>query len=443
MVQTVVLVIIFLILASSIGGSIKLLSVGDIGYSSGFQGPKARFYGVNYHGTKYTANIAPTIGPPSSGTTTQPPSSSTPPPSGTTTPPPSGTTGTSPQPTKPIPGVVIPGHYSFSVASLGQYDTTLRFDPDEYDSGMPNLIGEMTTVFVPQESLGGMASWVPNEWLQHNALIKNPQATYTWNITDSANNSTKVYKMEQWVLKFYMSFTGEWDGAEMPTINLLESGSVKENYFSDLEAWIQLDLTPTWYIQGGGTAYFAVGKIQLSEPVLKSSHDQAGNIYAGRDLVSVSPESQGAVVYAYYGPFGQGTESNTAKTFQGQELNPDLFRDKVYFNVVFNHFGVYDWNEWGTVKYRGDVARFAFDITCFVIGQWDVKDIQKNEQLQENFQRDIPQFTPPSIADYLADPRLQGMIGLIAIAAVGLVVLIVAPEVVLGLAFVFGGRRKK
>ncbi len=420
MVQTIVLVIMIVVLFSSVGGTFKLLSTGDIGYSSGFQGPKARFYGVDYQGTKYTSNIAPALGNPNSGTTggTQ-----------TYTPPYSPTTGTS-------------GNI-FGVASLGQYDTTLRFDPDGYDSGKPNLIGEMTSVFIPEESLGGLTSWVPNEWLQHNALIKNPQATYQWNMSDPENNSTKVYKMEQWVLKFYMSFTGEWDGAEMPTINLLESGSVKENYFSDLEAWIQLDLTPTWYIQGGGTAYFAVGKIQLSEPVLKSSHDQAGNIYAGRDLVSVSPESQGAVVYAYYGPFGQNPESNTAKTYQGLDLNPSLFRDKVYFNVVFNHFGVYDWNEWGTVKYRGDVARFAFDITVFVIGQWDVKDIQKNEQLQENFQRDIVQYTPPSIADYLADPRLQGLIGLGAIAAVGLVVLIVAPEVVLGLAFIFGGRRKK
>ncbi len=383
MVQTVVLIVLLLIMASSVGGTYRLMSSTDIGYSSGFQGPKARFYGVKYAYQQYDA------------------------------------------------------HATYG-ATLGQFDTILRFDPDEATLGKPNLIGEMTTVFIPEESLGSLTSWVPNEWLQHNALIKNPQDTYTWNITDG--NSTKVYKMEQWVLKFYLSFSGEWDGMEQPVINPAEFGVVKENYLSDLEAWVEFDLTPTWYIQGGGVAYFAVGKIQLSERVITASRDKAGNKYEGRDLVSVSPESQGATIFAYYGPFGQNTASNTAKTFEGRELNPSLFRDKIFFSVVFNHFGVWDWNEMGTIKYRGDVATFAFDVTVFVIGEWDVKDVQK---IPEDLGRSAREFEPASFFDYIADPRIQGLLGFAIIAIVGLVVLIMAPQVIFGLIAAFGGRRRK
>lgn len=104
MAQTVFLVVLLVLFGSGVSGTGILLSTQELGYSSGFQGPKAKFSGIRYDSKPYKKT---------------------------------GDLG----------------------ASSASFDTTLRFDSDGWDTGKPNIIGEMTSVFVPTSSLNNIVWW--------------------------------------------------------------------------------------------------------------------------------------------------------------------------------------------------------------------------------------------------------------------------------------------
>jgi hypothetical protein len=410
MVQTIFLVILLVLLASGVGGSVTLLSTENLGYSSGFQGPKAKFSGIRYDSKPYTMSVAM---PPDGGTT-----------GGET-----GNTGT-------------------HGASMATFDTTLKFDSDGWDTGKPNIIGEMSSVFVPSSSLNNIVWWsgakaIPQDWLRGLQYIQNPQQTYSWNV------SSKTYKMEQWLMRFYLSFSGEWDGRVEGSPGLysgfenpLQYGQVVRNYYANLEVWLEFDLKPTWYIEGQGTAYFAIGKIQVAE-FKHTAHDISGNEVSLDTQMSVVPESPSSMLYIYYGLFGTSSPAEKeASSFQGRVLNPDLFTDRVFAHVDFGNFGVTAWNEFGTVKTKGDVATIGFDVTIFVIGEWDVKDIQN---IPSDYGRWAQVYTPASLLDYLNDPRLQALLSMLFVVGIFIVLLIFFPSALASLLAIVGlkGRRRK
>jgi hypothetical protein len=361
-----IVICLFIVLTSAGNMAFRSFSVGNIGYSSAFEGPKASFYGIGYGGKQFTRT-------------------------------------------------------SFAGASEHQFDTVLRFDADEGDRGKPNLRGEMTSVFIPSDTLGGMKPWIPTEWLSQNKYITNPQKTYEWNI------SGKAYKMEQWLMRYYVAFNAEWDQHEDPYTDVF-SGST--NVYNNLDLWIDFDITPTWYLQGQGVAYFAIGSISLAETV-KYDSKLAGGGATGlppRSAVSISPESQSSSMFIYYAPWGQDAAGQTAQNFQGRELNPDYFREHVYGRVSFNNFGVEAWTDWFTNRVRGDTAVMVFDVTVFVIGEWKVQDIRDNPESYGRFER---AYIPPSIADYLLSPTGLSIISVLVIIGLIIAVLVFAPWIIM------------
>jgi hypothetical protein len=319
------------------------------GYSSAFEGPKARFYGIEWD-----------------------------------------------RPATTIFGVSTGGGGTIrfsqtdlhSGTSLSQFDTVLRFDPDSASTGFPNLFGEQTSVFIPRESLGSIPSWLPSNWINTMSYIQNPQASYNWTVGD------KTYSMQQWLLRYYVSLSAEWNGnidilgghGEIPPA---QSG-ITENSFQDLDLWIEFDVEPSWYIQGQGTAYFAIGKVQLADSAQYQAKDVNGNMGNARTEVSVSPESQAALAYLYYEPWAVGAAQNhEASYYQGKQLNPAYFTDKVYMRFSLNNFGVYSGNQLLGIGYwvKGDTVKLAFDMTVFVVGEWSVQDIQNNPDDFGRFQR--------------------------------------------------------
>jgi hypothetical protein len=225
----------------------------------------------------------------------------------------------------------------------------------------------MTTVFLPDETAQNTASWIPISWIQNNGLISNPEKEYPWTIGNTE------YIMYQYKMRYYQTYSAEWAGSE-------KVGFTQENNYDNVQIWTELDLTPTWYIEGGGTAYFAVAKMQLAENAIYSGVNSNGETVDSRTTVSVSPESRLSPVYLYYQPFGtDGKQETNPYTYEGKTLNPSLFTDKVYFHVDLNKFGVY----WGADYIifpwtKGDTVTLAVDVTVFVIGEYTVKDIQEN-----------------------------------------------------------------
>lgn len=300
--------------------SMLILSVSASGYSSAFEGPKAEFYGVAYR--------------------------------------PDGQTNT-----------LYYTDSSYYSASLHRFDSVFKFDSDEHNGGKPNLIGEQTSVFIPEETIWYAPDWVPRDWLDDHEYVNNPVAVHEWEI------SNNMYYMEQWLLRYYVSFGAEWENSEDPRNIAFTNLNVYEN----LECWFKMNLEPTWYIDGGGTAYFAVGKIQLAHNAIYGAVDTDGNDVDIRNQVSVSPESTNSLVYLFHNAFGGERAESTVYTYKGKDLNPEYFTDNVYFRIDFNNFGVQAGNDWGLFWWtKGDTVTLAFDVTVFVIGEWTVQDIEND-----------------------------------------------------------------
>jgi hypothetical protein len=108
--------------------------------------------------------------------------------------------------------------------------------------------------------------------------------------------------------------------------------------------------------------------------------------------------------------------------------------------IGLDNFGVTSWNEYGTVKVKGDVATFDFDITVFVIGEWDVQDIQ---EIPEDFGRTTKTEQNPSLIDYLSNPKVQALITLLAAVGIIVLLLLFAPWVLIAIVSMFTGRRRR
>ena len=333
----IIFVVAFVILSVRGDGLLDFSITDDDGYSSAFEGVKARFYGVEYGGNQYTSTL-------------------------------------------------------WHSSSLHRFDTVFRFDSDGGSSGKPNIIGEETSVFVPTQSLENYKDWIPSWWFSDQQYIQNPIQIYEWEINDN------LYYMEQWLLRYYVTFSAEWDGAEAPeppwyyyASPALMATWTEENCYANLNVWLKFDMEPTWYIEGGGTAYFAIGKVQLANNVLYSAKDVDGNIKPVRNTVSISPESTNSLMYLHYNPFGETTNDGTEKTaydYQNQALNPDYFTDELYSSISFNNFGVFGATDLLVPWKRGDTATMCFDVTVFVIGEWTVQDIEEDPDQYGRFVRD-------------------------------------------------------
>lgn len=342
------------------------------GYTSAFEGPKAEFYGISYNGGLWSDDSR------HSGT------------------------------------------------SSAQFDAVLNFDADAASSGKPNIMGSMTTVYIPNNTIGGiLAGWVPSNWLNQHTYITNPRALHNWTIGD------RTYQMQEYLLRYYVSLSAEGSGGaglisgsgEYPPQNQYQNG---DNSYDNLGVWIKFGLEPTWYIQGQGKAYFAIGKVQLANVVDLAGHNTDGSDASPRSSVSVYPSSDSAPVFITYEPFGGSSAAHESYYYEGKQLNPSYFTDSVYMKIDLSHFGLYgDWNTPGNplsgVYCRGDVATFCFDITVFVIGDWSVQDIQDDP---DNFGNFVRADSSGTWLSWLTSPEVMPFV---IIAIIALVILFFAP----------------
>jgi len=145
-------------------------------------------------------------------------------------------------------------------------------------------------------------------------------------------------------------------------------------------------------------------------------------------------------LYLYYAKFGTQSAEASAYTFEGKKLNPAIFVNKVYAHLDLSNFGVRGWNSGFAVSHKGDVAVFDFDIRVFVIGEWNVKDIQEPPI---DYVPIVSKTSNLSLMDYLADPKVQALLTLLAMGVFLLLILLVAPGFLIALVAIFAGRRRK
>lgn len=326
----------------------------------------------------------------------------------------------------------------------GLWDTTFKWD-SPIDQGKygnpPPIAGEMTSVFVPSESVGYQPSWIPSEWLLDATKTKNPVQTYEWEIKDG--EETQFYRMELWKLKWYFSISCEpKDDGDIPytPVNLLEK---PRNSLQDTEVWFSFDLTPMWYFNGTENVYFALASLRLSD--IDYGALEGGQTPIEHDSrLRVTPQSKSSILPIYYAGFGGARAEQDVFSFEGKELNPDLFTDRVYSYFTLNDFGVTRWWDWGGF-WKADVVTVGLDVEVFVIGEWKVKDIQ---DIPDEYGR-----TAKTGAEGLGLGALfgaffgspEGRLWLLFLIGIGvfLVLSIFAPWVLLGIFQIFGSRRSR
>ncbi len=249
-------------------------------------------------------------------------------------------------------------------------------------SGLPKIVGEMTSVFIPEASsvpgefnVGGVV--LSNPFAKNFDLIKNPYKTYTWSITKGTTKT--LYQMEEWKTKFYVSISANPDGGSSAFSH--SEWDQENGRYSDVTVWIKLDTTPTWYFQGQEKAYFAIAAVQLSG-ISYVGHSSDGGVQPSHNQqnIIVNPASQTSDIGLKLRNFGIGGEETADPdqiySYKGTTLNPQYFGNAVYFPVTLNSFGSQSWWDGVLFKSQGDVVTFDFTITQFVVGQWTVKYTQ-------------------------------------------------------------------
>jgi len=308
----------------------------------------------------------------------------------------------------------------------------MRFDPDEYRYNQPNLIGEMTSVFLPDQSSQNMLkSWIPSNWIAENNYIINPQREFAWNI------SGYTYLMREYICRFYVSINAEWDG-NVEWLDNAETGPIGgSRLYHDAEVWVKFDLTPTWYIDGQNRAYFTIAQVRPAADAIYGGltlSGEQGTIRTKDGGVSVTPESIQTPLFIFDAPFGGGSYvKKEPYEYQGRQLNPALFKDEAYIRLNLNNFGVSSDIIAGIPPWsiHGDVVTWKFDVVVFLIGEWTVQDIQDDPDRYGRFQRE------DSPTDWL-EWAYQNLWWIIPVAIIVLIIF-VAPWLLVALLSVLRG----
>jgi hypothetical protein len=336
----------------AVGGGLYSLSTVEQGYTTGYQGAKAKFYGVLYEGFAYE-------------------------------------------------GRNVRG-------------TSMNFDPDDPETGLPNIEGEMTSVFIPEDvKLGDVPSFIPDEWAGDLPYIDNPDEVFEWTTIDEDDNN-HIHRMEKWLLKYYVSLEAGYDSS-----GVLTHVEGNNKRIHDTEVWIELDLEPTWVFENADRTYFGIGKIQCSA-VKVSAHKE--------ERVDFFPESVGSPLTIFYNPYGEpidlDEDSFEGYAVDGTLLNPAIFRDKVYTMVSLYDFGTQGWLDGLSYKNQGDIVTWEFTIHVFVVGEWITKDVQ---EVPEDYERASKiQTTGFDFKEWVSTPNGMLTMAFIILVTIAVVIIFIA-----------------
>jgi hypothetical protein len=250
-----------------------------------------------------------------------------------------------------------------SVMSFG-YD--MVFDPDGATVFRPDLCASQQPITVDAEVEPKPYSW----------LIKAESGK-------TLENGTIVD-----VYKQYDMFRYQCDWA----MNLWLSGTENEawgqdgtyRYESDLNNYagttIWLKITPrtfVYFIDVPKQLFFAPAYIGLSEEVTWGSIDKNGQkilddtqIKSTEDII---PKAKGEPIGIYYqrGGGDMVTEDTFLK-YQGQALDPEVFRNEYWGRISLLNFKPINWFDWWNHNWKFPSGYLHFLVYVFVVGEWEV-----------------------------------------------------------------------
>jgi len=251
-------------------------------------------------------------------------------------------------------GVKYNNKYYHSTAPYGASSylfspSSMNFDPDAWDSGKPNLCGELKDMQIITDP-----------------KYSNPYKTYEWRITDPTTGDIHVYRMELWLCRFQTNIWVSVDARDALEAFRFDDEQDGQRYV-DTDVWLRLSVSPSWYFEGADKTFFGLAYMELENFQIRDGDP---------NIVEVIPEAQWAALSIYYSAFGtQETilpAEQQALTYQGKLLNPEVFRTEWYTTITMRNFGVEDW--WTPLHgWKGESVQFTIFTHVFVVGEWIVK----------------------------------------------------------------------
>ena len=254
-----------------------------------------------------------------------------------------------------------------SAPSSLDFSSQLNLNPDSANAGMPALCGTFGTFYTDLNNQTGL------------------NRNYTWQIqngTDSTGNAIyEQYQMSRvectMSFNIYLSGTGteagtppiggggtpNWGGAQVyihlqPNNFLFFQNNPEQVYFAPAYIGLTDNAVPALASSGGGTI----------------STDQAKSLY---QMQSTNPEAQGDVFgisYSRGNAVVQNLTENGLLSYQGQTLDPSIFRSDYYIHLTLNTFMAE--NNWGALYLTHSWAfpSYHYDLTMYmyVVGHWTV-----------------------------------------------------------------------
>ena len=245
--------------------------------------------------------------------------------------------------------------------------TGFAVDPDDPETGLPDLLGEQTDLFVPKLREIRFPSWVSSEWIKTEQTPK----VYEWEAYDNEGNR-HVYVLKEYKAYFYVSLTVDTIGS----LDYIGSPpeECKERY-QGWKLWIYIDFgNAHWYFQDlygehPDQAYFSIGKIVVDEEPYVESMDSTN--------LRVFPNSKNEVLpfYAYSG--------EDLIQYKDKYLNPEIFSDHALAYIQLNDFGFQYKLGLFSYDYKGDKIVIPFRTTVFVVGDWKVQNEEEKPDISK------------------------------------------------------------
>jgi len=255
-------------------------------------------------------------------------------------------------------------NYDGETASSCDFFDRVNFDPDDSSLRKPNLMASQGAFVVD-------TSVEPKTW--------------EWQVKVSETSTTETYK----VFRLYR-FRCEWsmslwlEGADG------EAQPVEDTHYYDLQLWIKVvPKAFLYFTDNPDRVYFAPALFQLQSIKwygVTEDNTKIEDDYEVAQLQDIFPGALGETLGIFYSRGGAQVDiENVLLSYQGMQLDPQIFRDEYWIRIGVDRFMPLSWWEWGGLggwSYRFPSALLKFQVYVFVVGEWTVT-LQKGEEIPQ------------------------------------------------------------
>ncbi len=260
-----------------------------------------------------------------------------------------------------------PSTHDTAVPSTRSFGYSMDFDPDESLEAMPDLCGSQQPITVQTDTEPVKYSW----------QILNGSKTFANGTIADVYTQFDMFRYKcDWAINVWLSGTEcESEGA----MNRILYPYVVTPDYAGAELWLKLQPRSfVYFTDNPDQVYFAPAYIGLSENVHWVGVNKDGQmidpdpqIVAAEDII---PKAKGETIGIYYQRGGGDVITNdTLLSYQGHDLDPEIFRKDYWMRLNLMSFKPLSWDEWllwHNWKYPS--AYLHFTVYLFVVGQWTV-----------------------------------------------------------------------